>query len=345
MISAETLLGRQQFQLLPDPALLAGATVLITGGAGSIGRALCTAARSCAVARVILLDHDDTALAEAERTLGRAEEAIPLIPLLGDVCDRAQLERIVARFRPDLVVHAAAYKIVPLVERNAASAAIANVIATDILCEVVGKAGVARCVFVSSYEAFEPKNVFGFTKRAAERAVVYQTRRWPKTDYRGIRFSLVLFSRGSVANVFVARATAGLPLPITHPDANRYLCSLEEAACSTLSAISTGRSGDVLTLDMGEPVLVLELARAIIAQCRSSSDIEIVGTRPGEKVAESRLGGEGGLLHTDIPGLLVSRDAPWPADRYERFRRNLSVAIASGNDDRVAETLQEVAGG
>ncbi|HSH81466.1 MAG TPA: polysaccharide biosynthesis protein [Herpetosiphonaceae bacterium] len=334
-------MGRPLFSRLPDAATLRGRRFLITGAGGSIARAILRQILPLQPAMVGLLDHHDSALYEVMRTCQAAGCAVT--PVLGSVADDHTIADALTSVQPDVIIHAAAYKIVPLVEHQVVAATAVNCCAAHNLFTLAGEAGVSQVVFISSYEAYEPKNVFGLTKRVAELSMAAAARRYPRTDYRAIRYSLVLFSTGSVALLFEQLARQGAPLTITDLDVERYVCTLGEAACATLSCLDTAQSGEILTLDMGHPLKMVELARRIIADTQSQSEIVVTGMRPGDKLHESPLGGELGLTATRVPGLYVTQTPGCPDETFATRYTELFNAIRGREPTRVNPILQLMA--
>jgi FlaA1/EpsC-like NDP-sugar epimerase len=320
-VRAEDLLGREPVQL--DEAgireTLAGKTVLVTGAGGSIGSELCRQIARFAPARLVLFELGEYPLYAIEQELSQRHPALALVPLIGDVKDLATLRAAFARWRPQVVFHAAAYKHVPLMEddANAWGCVRNNVLGTYHASLVAAEAGAERFVLISTDKAVNPTSVMGASKRAAERVVATLAAQHPATRFMAVRFGNVLGSSGSVVPKFKQQIEAGGPVTVTHPDVIRYFMTIPEAVQLVLQAGAIGESGQVLVLDMGEPVKIVELARQLIRLAgRRDGEIalEFTGLRPGEKLYEELLADADETLPTAAPRVLLVRLATPPLD-------------------------------
>jgi FlaA1/EpsC-like NDP-sugar epimerase len=270
---------------------IAGKRVLVTGAGGSIGAELCRQLHRLGPAELIMLDRDESALHAIQLALsGRAlldsEETV-----LADIRDQRRVREVFGKFRPDIVFHAAALKHLPLLESCPAEAVKSNVWGTLTVLEAAADHGVQSFVNISTDKAANPVSVLGYSKRIAERLTAYMS---AKTGgaYLSVRFGNVLGSRGSVLTALSAQVAAGGPVTVTHPDVSRYFMLAEEAVHLVLQATAIGRGGEVLVLDMGEPVRIADMARRLTASTGRDVDIVFTGLRPGEKLTEDRLGHE-----------------------------------------------------
>ena len=236
---------------------------------------------------------------------------LPLIRLVGDVKDLSTLRRVMAQYRPGLVFHAAAYKHVPLMEEHNAWAALRNnTLGTYHAALAAAEAGVERFVLISTDKAVNPTNVMGATKRAAEMVISALAAEHAGTKFMAVRFGNVLGSSGSVIPKFKEQIARGGPVTVTHPDIIRYFMTIPEAARLVLQAAAIGESGQVLVLDMGEPVKIVDLARDLIRLAGHTVDeiaIEFTGLRPGEKLYEELLADADDTLPTAVAQLRVAR--------------------------------------
>ncbi len=312
-IEPEDLLGREAVQL--DEAgigdALCGKTVLITGAGGSIGSELCRQVARFGPARLVLYELSEFNLYSIEQALSGQFPNLPLVRLVGDVRDAQHLRATFSRWRPQVVFHAAAYKHVPLMEDlNAWGALRNNTLGTYQAARAAAEAGAERFVLISTDKAVNPTNVMGASKRAAEMVVSSLVEEFAGTRFMAVRFGNVLGSSGSVIPKFKEQIARGGPVTVTHPDIIRYFMTIPEAARLVLQAAAIGDSGQVLVLDMGEPVKIVDLARTMIRLSgHSEQDIPIVfsGLRPGEKLYEELLADADATVPTPIPRLRIAR--------------------------------------
>jgi FlaA1/EpsC-like NDP-sugar epimerase len=267
--------------------------------------------------------------------------ALVRVPLVADVKDGEAMRQLMQRWRPAVVFHAAAYKHVPLMEGDNAGAALANnVLGTWQAARAAAAAGVERFVLVSTDKAVNPTNVMGATKRAAERVVGALAAAEPGTRFVAVRFGNVLGSSGSVIPRFKEQIARGGPVTVTHPDIIRYFMTIPEAARLVLQAAAVGASGQVMVLDMGEPVKIVDLARDLIRLAGHTPEeiaIEFTGLRPGEKLYEELLADDDASLPTPVPRLRVARMAG--AATAEELQRWIAEAEAARGDERAARAL------
>jgi FlaA1/EpsC-like NDP-sugar epimerase len=294
-IEPEDLLGRDPVAL-DEPGieqLVRGKTVLVTGAGGSIGGELCRQIARYGAARLVLYELSEFALYQIEQQLGELYPRLPLVRLMGDVKDLAHLRATFLAHRPQLVFHAAAFKHVPLMEEDNAWAALHNnTIGTWHAATAAAEAGVERFVMISTDKAVNPTNVMGATKRAAEIVLSHMATLEHSTRFMAVRFGNVLGSSGSVIPKFKEQIARGGPVTVTHADITRYFMTIPEAVGLVLQAAVLSESGQVMVLDMGEPVRIVDLARQMIRMSGHRADeIGIVysGLRPGEKLYEELL--------------------------------------------------------
>ena len=312
-IEAEDLLGREPVVL--DEAGIAqtllGKCVLITGAGGSIGSELCRQVARFRPLRLVLYELSEFNLYTIEQELSEAFPALQLVRLIGDVKDLAHLRHTFAQWRPQVVFHAAAYKHVPLMEdHNAAAALRNNTLGTYHAALAAAEVQAERFVLISTDKAVNPTNVMGATKRAAEMVVSSLAAQHPGTRFMAVRFGNVLGSSGSVIPKFKEQIAKGGPVTVTHPDIIRYFMTVPEAARLVLQAAAIGESGQVLVLDMGEPVKIVDLAQQLIRLAGHTPEeipIEFTGLRAGEKLFEELLADADDTLPTAVPRLRVAR--------------------------------------
>ena len=318
-VRLEDLLGRSPVQLDAQglAALFSGQTVLVTGAGGSIGAELCRQVARLGVARLVCVDVSEFATYRLEQELRQSFPAMQGDYYTANVRELERLRAIAHAHRPSVVLHAAAYKHVPLMEtHNEIEALRTNVLGTLHAARVAGEVGAARFVLVSTDKAVNPTNIMGASKRLAEQVVQAVAAEFAATQFVSVRFGNVLGSSGSVVPLFTAQIELGGPVTVTHPDIVRYFMTIPEAAQLVLQAGLMGQSGQIFVLDMGEPVKIVDLARLLIRMSgKSEAEVPIAftGLRPGEKLYEELLASDETSAPTPHPKLRianVSADAP-----------------------------------
>ncbi|MBD3916647.1 polysaccharide biosynthesis protein [Nocardioides hwasunensis] len=265
---------------------LSGKRVLITGAGGSIGSELARQVHRFGPSSLTLLDRDESALHAVQLAIYGHGLLDSPETVLADIRDRASLLSIFADVRPDIVFHAAALKHLPMLERFPAEGWKTNVLGTLNLLELSAQFGVERFVNISTDKAADATSVLGSTKRLAEQLTAWQSRA-TGLPYMSVRFGNVLGSRGSMLHTFNAQIAAGGPITVTHPDVTRYFMTIPEACQLVVQAGAMGGSGEVLVLEMGEPVRILDVAKRMISLSGASGiDIVFSGLRSGEKLHE-----------------------------------------------------------
>jgi FlaA1/EpsC-like NDP-sugar epimerase len=309
-VELDDLLGR-------DPVVLDSAglrewlgdrVILITGAGGSIGAELCRQVARYRPARLVLLELSEYALYQIQQGLEDDFPGLPVVTIVGDVKHATLIEQLFSREKPSVVFHAAAYKHVPLMEEtNAWQAVRNNAYGSWVLARAAVAAKVEKFVLVSTDKAVNPTNVMGASKRLAE--VICQSLQNGGTQFVVVRFGNVFGSAGSVIPRFREQIARGGPVTVTHPEITRYFMSLSEATQLLLQAGLMGRGGEVLVLDMGEPVRIVDLARDMIRLSGADPDairIVFTGLRPGEKLYEEPLASEETTLATPHPKLFIA---------------------------------------
>lgn len=318
---------------------LHGRSVLVTGAGGSIGSELCRQVAGFAPKCLILLEHSENSMFDIEGELRHDYPDVTVETIVADVRDRAKMDRILGRYRPDVVYHAAAHKHVPLMEANPDEAVANNVLGTRNVAEAASRHGAERFVMVSTDKAVNPGNVMGATKRMAELVVqamqaVGDKGEGPATRFVSVRFGNVLASRGSVIPIFQKQIERGGPVTVTHPDMTRYFMTIPEAVQLILQAAAIGQGGEVFVLDMGEPVRIVDLAYDLVrlSGLEPGRDIEIVftGVRPGEKLFEELVNDGETVVDTTHEKIMALKGGPVDADRVDYTMERFESLLAGG---------------
>lgn len=344
-VEVADLLGRDETEVNTPRVrtALAGKSVLVTGAGGSIGSELARQVLAAAPKRLLLLDVSEASLYALCEQLEPFPNTTSVVPLVGNCGDRAWIRQVLRRECPDVLLHAAAYKHVPMMEVNPCSALKNNALATRILAEAAEESGVGTFVLISTDKAIRPISVMGITKRLAEIFVQDLATRSQSTRFCAVRFGNVLNSSGSVVPKFRAQIGLGGPITITDPRMKRYFMTIPEAAGLVLQAATLAHGGEIFVLDMGLPVLIKQLAETMIrgAGLTPYKDIQIVytGIRPGEKLEES-LGLDAQTTEkTEHNRIFVSRIPSLSGHAVEALLVQC-VALAAEEDDLTAERLK-----
>jgi FlaA1/EpsC-like NDP-sugar epimerase len=349
-VNINDLLGREVIRLDLDliQAFAKGKTILVTGAGGSIGSEMCRQIGQFQPKLLLLVEQAENPLFYIERDLRRQFPSFLTKPLICDITDRARVETIFDQYKPQVVIHAAAHKHVPLMELNPGEAIKNNVAGTQAVADAADKHGATNFVMISTDKAVNPTSIMGSSKRIAE-MYIQDLGRTSKTQFVTVRFGNVLGSEGSVVPIFRKQIDAGGPVTITHPEMQRYFMTIPEASQLVLQAASMGKGGEIFVLDMGEPVKIVDLANMLItlSGLRPGEDIEIVftGSRPGEKLFEElRIEGED-MQQTGHPKIRIWRNIPMDrqrlrariADLIEMARQQDPVPLTSKIKDLVPE--------
>ncbi|WP_376877201.1 polysaccharide biosynthesis protein [Albirhodobacter sp. R86504] len=327
-----------------------GGSVLITGAGGSIGQELCRQILRCRPRKLVLFDLSELALynIHSEIVVLAQEAGIELVAVLGSITDEVLVEQVLAGHSIDAVLHAAAYKHVPIVETNIRVGLANNALGTSVLVAKAHEAKVKRFVLVSSDKAVRPGNVMGASKRFAELIVQDMAARATDTIFSIVRFGNVLGSSGSVIPLFQEQIARGGPVTLTDLNVTRYFMTIEEAARLVMVAGSFAEGGEVYVLDMGQPVLIRDLAYRLIHaagfsvrdELNPDGDIEVIctGLRPGEKLHEELMMGTGGQS-TAHPKIIRVREHGLSELEMAGSLRALRAAIAEGSEQGVLTAL------
>lgn len=357
-IALSDLLGRAPVDLnLPYVTeTYAGKVVMVTGAGGSIGSELCRQLMSCDISHLILFEQSEYALYEVEQELRPLAQArgITLSMRLASIMDRPAVSEAINTHGVQIILHAAAYKHVPLIEDNVFAGLRNNVQGTQIVAEEALAHEVERFTLISTDKAVRPTNVMGATKRLAELVVQNLAERSESTLFSMVRFGNVLGSSGSVVPLFERQINAGGPVTVTHPDVTRFFMTIPEASRLVLLAGAEAQGGDVFVLDMGEPVRIIELARSMILLAgrtlcdveNPNGDIEIklTGLRSGEKLYEELLIGDN-TLPTSHKKILRAQEAALTELETRTMLRNVQTALANRDFKAVIILLETYVNG
>jgi FlaA1/EpsC-like NDP-sugar epimerase len=349
-VQIEDLLGREAIELdLEGPqGDLEGRTVLVTGGAGSIGNELARQVAGFGPKRLIVLDQAESPLYFANLELRTLHPELDVVPIIADVTDHARIESVFARHRPDFVFHAAAYKHVPLMEDNPVEAVRNNVIGTLCVAQAAARYGADKFVLISTDKAVYPSSVMGATKRLAEQIVLgWPALREAQTDFRAVRFGNVLGSDGSVIPLFKKQLAAGQPITVTDREVTRYFMTIPEAVQLVLQASALpDATRRICMLEMGEPVRIVELAENLIrlSGLEPYTDVPIVftGLRPGEKLHEELMSERELTIPTAVSKVrIVQTSEPEPEMLTSGLDR-LAAAAAVGSHSDILDAIREL---
>ena len=344
-IAAEDLLSRPpvEFHEEKTDAYYRDKVILITGGGGSIGSELCRQIAEMQPKRLILLDVYENGAYDIQQELRMIYgDRLELHVEIASICDRPGLERIFRTYRPEILIHAAAHKHVPLMEHNCCEAVKNNVFGTLNVVELCETYRVGRFLLVSTDKAVNPTNVMGATKRMCE--MIIRSRTDSGTVYSATRFGNVLGSAGSVVPLFRKQIRNGGPVTVTDKRITRYFMTIQEASQLVLQSGAMAENGELFVLDMGEPVKILELAETMIrlSGYRPYEDIGIVetGLRPGEKLYEELLIRPEELDRTENSKIFIERDEPLSAEEIREKLALLNEAVAAEDNEAVKQALR-----
>jgi FlaA1/EpsC-like NDP-sugar epimerase len=312
--------------------------VLITGAAGSIGSALTAAAHASAPASLLLLDSSENGLYELDRTL-RGVASQTHIPIVASVTDRALLERLFTRHRPQVVLHAAACKHVPLMEANPLAAILNNALGSLALAQTAASSGAEALVLVSTDKAVDPVSIMGASKRIAELALLALAPR-ATTRMAAVRLGNVAGSQGSVLPLFLEQLAQHAPLTVTHPDAHRYFMTIGDAVHAILAALAWEQSPALLAPELGQPRRIADLARYLLGPETPAGSIVFTGLRQGDKMIESLVAQDERWSAVSPGSPLRAIDSPAPLLQVlETAAAALSAAVEAGDLGRLLEAV------
>jgi FlaA1/EpsC-like NDP-sugar epimerase len=327
-VQVEDLLGREPVELNMSSIseYVTGKTVLITGAGGSIGSEICRQICKFNPSKIVLVGHGENSIYQIDMELrDQYHQQIEIVPVIGDIQDRARMFEVMEEHHPFVVYHAAAHKHVPLMEYNSREAVKNNIFGTRNVAEAADTFGVHTFVMISSDKAVNPPNVMGATKRFAE-MIIQSLAQVSKTKFVAVRFGNVLGSRGSVIPLFKKQIQAGGPVTVTHPDMTRYFMTIPEASRLVIQSGALARGGEIFVLDMGEPVKIVDLAVNLIKLSGYTVEeigINYSGIRPGEKMYEELLNENEVHPEQVFPKIHVGKAKAIQAEELRRLISNL----------------------
>lgn len=346
-VDINDLLGRDVVKLDLDQIqrYLTQRVILVTGAGGSIGSEMCRQVCAFAPKHLLLLEQAENPLFFIENELRKSFPSVMITPLICDITDSARVEQIFSQYQPEIVIHAAAHKHVPLMEANPGEAVKNNILGTRIVADAADRFGARSFVMISTDKAVNPTSIMGSTKRIAE-MYIQDLNTTSKTRFVTVRFGNVLGSNGSVVPIFKAQIAAGGPVTVTHPEMRRYFMTIPEASQLVLQAAAMGNGGEIFVLDMGEPVKIVDLARELITLSgfRVGEDIEIqfTGLRPGEKLFEElSIQGEN-MLPTNHPKIAVWKNIPTDRQTLRKAIEDLLTVAPTQDRKLIIEKLKKL---
>jgi FlaA1/EpsC-like NDP-sugar epimerase len=347
-VEVQDLLGRERVELETESIRLAlqDRVVLVTGAGGSIGSELCRQIATYHPTHLLLLDRSEPNVFQIEQELIGLEYGQRIIPLVGDILDRARMEEVFSRFRPEVVFHAAAHKHVPMMEHQPGEAIQNNSLGTAQLADLALEYNVARFILISTDKAINPTSIMGATKRLAEMYVQALYAAHPnQTKFMAVRFGNVLGSSGSVIPIFHRQIAEGGPVKVTHPDMTRYFMTIPEASMLVLQSAMQGTGGEIFVLDMGSPVRIVDLARQMIELSGLKPDediqIEFTGVRPGEKLFEEVTRKGENFAPTTHPKIFRFLSQPADLAQIRKTLQNLRANLHQFEADGLKLMLKE----
>ncbi len=338
-VQIQDLLGRDAVKVNLDEIYkyISGKVVMVTGGGGSIGSELSRQIALSNPRTLIIFDIYENNAYEIQQELKRKYPNLDLVVLIGSVRNTARLDKVLGKYKPDIVFHAAAHKHVPLMEDSPNEAVKNNVFGTYKMAKAAVKYGVKKFVLISTDKAVNPTNIMGASKRLCEMVVQMMNRESPNTEFVAVRFGNVLGSNGSVIPLFEKQIAEGGPVTVTHPDITRFFMTIPEAVSLVLQAGYYAKGGEIYVLDMGQPVKIADMARNLIRLSGLEPDYDIkikyTGLRPGEKLYEELLMSEEGLQETDNKLIHIGKPIEMDDELFKQQLNRLEEAYKIEVDD------------
>ena len=343
-VEIEDLLGRETININTKEIsnYLENKTILVTGGGGSIGSELCRQIAKVNPKKLILLDiYENNAYEIQQELIRKYKDKLNLEVIVGSIRDENRLDSIFAKYKPEVVFHAAAHKHVPLMEKSPCEAIKNNVFGTKNVALMSHIYGVKRFVLISTDKAVNPTNIMGATKRCAEMIIQTMNER-SKTEFVAVRFGNVLGSNGSVIPLFKKQIEEGGPITVTHPEVTRFFMTIPEAVSLVIQAGAMAKGGEIFVLNMGESVKIVDLAKNLISLSGFEPDVDIKiefsGLRPGEKLYEELLMDEEGLKQTNHNKIFIGKPININIEKLEKDLKLLKLAV----ENEEAEAIEYI---
>lgn len=346
-VQVEDLLGREPVNIMIDEVsgYVAGETIMVTGGGGSIGSEICRQVANFNPQCMVIVGHGENSIFDIEQEMRVEHPTLDVATEILDIKDKEKVQLVFDKYRPAVVFHTAAHKHVPLMERNPEEALKNNVLGTYNLAEAADAVGVRTFVLISTDKAVNPTSFMGATKRIAEMIIQSLDLR-SRTKFVAVRFGNVLGSRGSIIPTFKKQIARGGPVTVTHPDMVRYFMTIPEAAQLVIQAGAIAQGGEVFTLDMGKPVKIVDLARDLIRLSGFEPDVDILikftGIRPGEKLSEELLTAVEGTTATKHSRIFISKPTPIESQLLEELTHQIRQRGSFLTREEVIALLQTV---
>ena len=345
-VEIEDLLGREQIKVDLDEIMgyVKNKTVLVTGGGGSIGSELCRQIAGHNPKQLVIVDIYENNAYDIQQELIKKYSELDLVVLIASVRNTHRMNQIFAKYRPDIVYHAAAHKHVPLMEASPNEAIKNNVFGTYKTALAAAKYKTKKFVLISTDKAVNPTNIMGASKRICEMIIQMLNKDYPDTNFVAVRFGNVLGSNGSVIPLFKRQIKEGGPVTVTDPKIIRYFMTIPEAVSLVLQAGVYAKGGEIFVLDMGEPVKILDLAKNLIRLSGYTEDeieIKFTGLRPGEKLYEELLMSEEGLQDTKNSLIHIGRPLEFDEDKLRQELEKLKTACEQ-DDKEIKKYVKKI---
>jgi FlaA1/EpsC-like NDP-sugar epimerase len=346
-VDINDLLGREavELDLHSIEAFLKDKVILVTGAGGSIGSEMCRQVCNFGPKLLLLIEQAENPLFYIERELHQQFPGLSMKAIICNITDKTRVDEIFEKYHPEVVIHAAAHKHVPLMELNPGEAIKNNIVGTQTMADAANSHGATNFVMISTDKAVNPSSIMGSSKRIAE-MYIQDLSRTSKTQFVTVRFGNVLDSEGSVVPIFKKQIAEGGPVTVTHAEMKRYFMTIPEASQLVLQAATMGKGGEIFVLDMGEPVKIVDLAKELITLSGFSPEedieIKITGIRPGEKLFEElSIEGED-MLRTSHPKIRVWKNIPMDRDKVRTGINELINVAKNQNHRQIAEKIKEL---